>query len=81
MTIWTIILPNNALAKFTSKIGFPGHKHNLLEPSYYMNRLGSVICQTLGVENTNLLIHLRLEYSYNFDNTAYSAIWDGSIQM
>ncbi len=42
-----------------------------------MNRLGSVMTNAWGGNIYQFTNPLQLEYSYNFDNTTYAAIWDG----
>lgn len=42
-----------------------------------MNRLGSVMTNAWGGNIYQFTNPLQIEYSYNFDNNTYSAIWDG----
>ncbi|MBB1192237.1 hypothetical protein DNC80_00940 [Flavobacterium sp. SOK18b] len=42
-----------------------------------MNRLGSVMTNAWGGNIYQFTNPLQVEYSYNFDNNTYAAIWDG----
>jgi hypothetical protein len=73
------ITPNSALAeKLPPRLVLPGAQAQAFRvQSITMNRLGSVMANSWGGNIYQFTNPLRLEYSYNFDNTTYSAIWDG----
>ena len=73
------ITPNNALASnLPPRLVLPGAQaQSFRVQATTMNRLGSVMANSWGGNIYQFTNPLRLEYSYNFDNTTYSAIWDG----
>lgn len=73
------ITPNNALASsLPPRLVLPGAQaQSFRVQATTMNRLGSVMSNAWGGNIYQFTNPLRLEYSYNFDNTTYSAIWDG----
>ena len=73
------ITPNSALTEnLPPRLVLPGAQAQAFRvQAITMNRLGSVMANSWGGNIYQFTNPLRLEYSYNFDNTTYSAIWDG----
>jgi hypothetical protein len=73
------ITPDSALAEnLPPRLVLPGAQAQTFRvQAITMNRLGSVMANSWGGNIYQFTNPLRLEYSYNFDNTTYAAIWDG----
>lgn len=73
------ISPNNAQAdRLLPRVVLPAAQATTFRvQAITMNRLGSVMSNAWGGNIYQFTNPLRLEYSYNFDNSTYSAIWDG----
>lgn len=73
------ITPNSALTEnLPPRLVLPGAQaQSFRVQAITMNRLGSVMSNSWGGNIYQFTNPLRLEYSYNFDNSTYSAIWDG----
>lgn len=73
------ISPNSPLVeKLPPSFVLPGAQASAFRvQAINMNRLGSIMGNSWGGNIYQFTNPLRLEYSYNFDNTTYAAIWDG----
>ncbi|NRT10913.1 SusD/RagB family nutrient-binding outer membrane lipoprotein [Flavobacterium sp. 14A] len=73
------ITPDSALAEnLPPRLVLPGAQAQSFRiQAINMNRLGSIMGNSWGGNIYQFTNPLRLEYSYNFDNTTYATIWDG----